>query len=159
MYMKHYNKAFICVILFVFSACTLLPLPTLNESIIPEGYIGEEEHFDKEGWQDFTDYCKYVYTDATTFETNLQFQIVTDSDTENIVGYFENFQTWMETENRLGEYDFDTGCITPGDYVHIETKEGTPIGTSGSKYDKFDSYTVYFFDTDSNTLYYIHNNI
>ena len=139
------------------SACTLLPLPTLNESIIPEGYIGKEEHFDKEGWQDFTDYCKYVYTDATSFETNLQFQTVTDSDTENIVGYFENFQTWMETENRLGEYDFDTGCITPGDYIHIETKEGTLIGSG--YYGKFDSYTVYFFDTDSNTLYYIHSNI
>lgn len=155
--MKHLYRAFACVILFFLSACTLLSFTTWKDEIIPEGYIDKEEHFDKEGWQDFTDYCKYQYKDAAAFETNELFQIVKESDIENIVGYFEDFQGWMEAEHRLDEYDFDTGCIIFGDYIHIETKEGTPIGSS--YYGTFDSYTVYFFDTESNTLYRIHNNV
>lgn len=157
--MKHLYKAFACIMLFVFSACTLLSLMTWKDEIIPEGYINKVEHYDKNGFQDHTDYCTYLYTDAAAFETNELFQIVTESDIENIIGYFENFQKWMEVEQRLDEYDFDADCITSGDYVHIETKEGTPIGASESKYEKFDSYTVYYFDTESSTLYRIHNNI
>ncbi len=39
----------------------------------------------------------------------------------------------------------------------IETKEGKPIGDSF--YGKYDNYSVYFFDTDSCVLYYLHSNI
>ena len=38
-----------------------------------------------------------------------------------------------------------------------ETKEGKEI--EDSKYGKFDDYSVYFFDAETLTLYYIHNNI
>ena len=47
--------------------------------------------------------------------------------------------------------------ISEGDYVLIETKEGKPIGDSF--YGKYDNYSVYFFDTDSCVLYYLHSNI
>ncbi len=30
---------------------------------VPKGYINAEEHFDTEGFQDYTDYCKYYYQD------------------------------------------------------------------------------------------------
>ena len=56
-----------------------------------------------------------------------------------------------------GIYDFDTSIITEGDYVRIETKEGEEIGDS--TYGKYDNYSVYFFDRETLTLYYIHNNI
>ena len=62
----------------------------------------------------------------------------------------------MKTENRLDEYDFNQTCISAGDYVLIKTKEGEPIGDS--YYEKYDNYTLYFFDTESLTLFYIHNN-
>lgn len=44
-----------------------------------------------------------------------------------------------------------------GDYARIATKEGEKIGDS--KYQKYDNYSIYFFDTETLTLYYIHNNI
>ncbi len=54
-------------------------------------------------------------------------------------------------------YDFNPDSISEGDYVLIETKEGKPIGDSF--YGKYDNYSVYFFDTDSCVLYYLHSNI
>lgn len=29
---------------------------------IPKGYIEKEEHYDKDGFQDYTDYAKYIYS-------------------------------------------------------------------------------------------------
>ena len=58
---------------------------------------------------------------------------------------------------QLDEYDFNESIINEGDYVKIKTKEGQPIGNS--KYKKYDNYNVYFFDSETKTLYYIHSNI
>jgi hypothetical protein len=124
---------------------------------VPEGYMDKEEHFDKNGFQDYTDYCKYYYDSAEAFESNAFYEPVTDDDIENIRSYFMNFRFWMMGSDRLNEYDFNSFCITSGDYVRIITKEGQPIGDT--RYGKFDNYTVYFFDTDTCTLYYIHGNI
>ena len=63
----------------------------------------------------------------------------------------------MESLERLNEYDFDVNSITENDYVRIVTKEGTPIGDS--IYGRFDNYSVFLFDSETLTLYYIHNNI
>ena len=63
----------------------------------------------------------------------------------------------MISQEREKEYDFDINLITEGDYVKIKTKEGKEIGNY--KYGKFDDYSVYFFDVETLTLYYIHNNI
>jgi hypothetical protein len=59
--------------------------------------------------------------------------------------------------DRAGEYDFDTKCMTGGDFVLIESKEGVSDGNI--VYGKYDNYNIYYFDTDSNILYYFHNNI
>ena len=64
----------------------------------------------------------------------------------------------MKSESRLDEYDFDTSVINEGDYVKIVTKEGQPIN-GDSTYGKYDNYSIYFFDIETLTLYYIHNNI
>ena len=63
----------------------------------------------------------------------------------------------MDAADRTEEYDFDDSCISAGDYFYIKTKEGEAIGNS--KYEKFDDYYVYFYDTELATLFYIHSNI
>ena len=124
---------------------------------IPAGYTASAEHFDPEPTQDHTDYGKYTYPSGEPFTNNGDYHIVGAGETEAIMGYFTNFGDWMETQNRTGEYDFDPACITAGDYVRIVTKEGDPVGNS--RYGKYDNYSVYLFDTDSLTLFYIHSNI
>ena len=124
---------------------------------VPDGFTNKEEHFGRAGLQDFTDYCKYSYNDNSPFENDPDYRQISGTDIAEISGYFENFRSCMEALNRTDEYDFDTKCITPGDYVYITDKEGERIGNS--LYEKYDDYTVRFFDTDSRILYYLHFNI
>lgn len=142
---------YICFSVFCMNGCSV-------QSDIPRGYVSKEEYFDKNGWQDFTDYCKYYYSSTPVMEDS-QYRMITESDVEDIKGYFSDFQRWMEAANRMEEYDFDESCITAGDYVRIRTKEGKPIGSEGHTYGKYDNYTLYFLDVDSNVLFYIHSNI
>ena len=139
------------MIFILLTSCSAAP------KYVPNGFTKSEEHFDKDGFQDYTDFCIYTYDSADCFINNSNYSIITDNDIENLKCYFDNFQGWMETEERLNEYSFDSNSISLGDYFHIETKEGEQIG--GGKYAKYDNYDVYFFDIETMTLYYIHNNI
>lgn len=121
---------------------------------IPKGYVKSEEYFDKEGIQDSFDYAKYIYNDEKVIVNDDKYKKISSDDIENIRSYFDDFYGVIRLE---GIYDFDTSIITEGDYVRIETKEGEEIGDS--TYGKYDNYSVYFFDRETLTLYYIHNNI
>ena len=127
------------------TACSATP------KYVPNGFAKSEEHFDKEGFQDYTDFCIYQYDSADHFLGNSKYSIITDKDIENLQGYFDNFKGWMEVKDRLKEYSFDSSSISQGDYFHIETKPTSE--------DKYVDYDVYFFDVETLTLYYIHNNI
>lgn len=124
---------------------------------VPDDYISVEEHMQKVGLQDFTDFCIYRYDTDAPFKESSDYLEMTEEDCDNIRGYFTDFKNWMEAKDRLDEYTFDESMITPGDYYFIYTKEGEPIG--GGEYGKYDNYSVWFFDTQTQTLYFIHNNI
>ena len=141
----------VTVIILLLTACG----GTMNTEI-PKSYISKTEYYDKEGIQDHTDYAKYVY-DKIIVENDDNYIKVNENDIENIKSYFNDFKDAMESQNRLNEYDFDINSITENDYVRIITKEGTPIGDS--TYGKFDNYSIFLFDSETLTLYYIHNNI
>ncbi len=121
---------------------------------IPDGYIDKEEYFDKDGFQDYTDYAKYMYDSKDVITDNKEYEIIQYDDVQNIVGYCENFSKWMKIADRLNEYDFDISIINEGDYFKVETQEGSQAGN-----DKYDNYSMYFFDVETLTLYYMHNNI
>lgn len=128
-----------------------------NKEVL-KGYIGKEEYFDRNGFQDYTDYCKYYYNESNKlFLENDKYSLVKMEDIENIRSYFTNFESWMKEANRDNEYDFNDSCISEGDYIYIKTKEGKSIGDS--IYKKFDDYSIYFYDVESATLFYIHTNI
>ena len=124
-------------------------------SDIPKGYISKNEYFSS-NFQDYTDYAKYVYKENVVINNN-EYKIISNTEIDDIKEYFVNFEDIMISQEREIEYDFDINLITEGDYVKIKTKEGKEIGNS--KYGKFDDYSVYFFDAETLTLYYIHNNI
>ena len=144
---KRSNKliAFLLVLLLSCAAVGCAGVSTVERKI-PAGYLQKEEHFDPDGFQDYTDYCKYWYPDATPFEQDERWHEVSEEEIEEIRGYFENFRSWMETQGRLDEYDFDPACIGTGDYVRFDKRSMA-------------NYTVFFFDTESGILYYIHSNI
>ena len=115
-----------------------------------------KEFYTSGGFQDYTDYAKYVYTSAAVqdLEDSEYFRLMTAEDVEEILSYIENFEMWVEIigGDLQGNYDFNKGMISEGDFLCIKTGGGAYSG-------QFDSYSVYFFDTEVQTLYYFHNNI
>ena len=141
--------------------CGLFDEVYVTARAIPWGYSSREEMLDpahKEFLaQDFNDYCKYYYEDDSAVRSIPFYRVAGESDVQTILGYFDDFEGWVRACEQLAAYDFDKKCVTPGDLFFIKTLEGKPIGDD--RYEKFDNYSVYLFDVETNTLYYIHANI
>ncbi|MBQ7047284.1 MAG: hypothetical protein IJN85_06065 [Oscillospiraceae bacterium] len=147
-------KKIIIISTFIF---TIL-LCGCNERGILKGYTGMSG-FSSESFGDYTDYSKYTYNESgeKRFEESELYSEVTSEDIENIKSYFDNFRKWAEAIDRLDDFDFDNSLITEGDFFFIETKEGEKI--SDTVYEKFDNYSVYLYDSETDILFYIHNNL
>ena len=120
-----------------------------------------ESFYTSGGLQDFTDYAKYSYESVAdeALKMTTYFTPVTTDNAEEILSHIENFEEWAETVGGEVEenYDFDKILVSEGDFFYIKTKAGDPIGQG--MYGKFDNYTVYYFDIDTQILYYFHHNI
>lgn len=112
-----------------------------------------------DGFVDYTIYEKYYYEDTEKLQKKLDknsyLSPVTEADIAEFNSYVDNFEKWLEHTYFLNDYDFDRSIIDTSDYFYI----------TGHYYDepdftedeKFWNYDVYFFDTQTNTLYYFHN--
>ncbi len=114
-----------------------------------------------EGFQDFTDYCKYYFPKnddiLEALKVNKYLKPVTDEDVEEIKGYFENFKGWVEFQEYKDKYDFRYESVDTSDYFYIENED--TCETYENCPDKYDNYDVYFFDVETKILYFIHSNI
>ena len=125
--------------------------------------LGEYDHsvfFTSGGFQDYTDYGKYYYTSAQIAE-NKYFKRIQETDLAEINEHIDDFEGWVETirngdasDEVAVNYDFDREIIDPEDYIHIESEKLT-----GSGYTTLANYDVYFFDMQTQVLYFFHNNI
>jgi hypothetical protein len=117
--------------------------------------------FTSGGFQDFTDYAKYTYS-TPKLSGNAYLKQIRETDLAAIHTHMDDFEGWIETiqnSDALNEvvvnYDFNREIIDAKDYFYIESKEHTwPDGHTSLV-----SYNVYFFDTQTQVLYYFHNNI
>lgn len=120
-----------------------------------------KEFYTNDGFQDYTDYAKYTYHNITIqdLKSSKYLTITTADDVEEILLHIDDFEGWVEAcgGELKKNYDFDKTVVTEGDFFYIETKYGEPIGHE--TYGKFDNYSVYYFDVDTQILYYFHNNI
>lgn len=142
--------------------CACVPSDPVLESL---GEYQEKIMYTEGGFQDYTDYGIYTYAeqDAQTLQSNKYFSAIAPEDLENILSYLDDFESWVEVfrsgtdaSELADHYQFDRQIINEGDYICIQTKEET--SSVDSTYGKFDNYTVYFFDVETSTLYYFHNN-
>ncbi|MBR2452610.1 MAG: hypothetical protein IKB32_00970 [Clostridia bacterium] len=114
-----------------------------------------------DGFQDYTNYCKYYFSNNDTIieilKENKYFKPLTQEDVEEVKSYFENFKGWVEYEEYEDKYDFRYDSVDTSDYFYIENKDNC------EKYkiypDKYAAYNVYFFDVQTKMLYFIHSNI
>ena len=117
-------------------------------------------------FQDFTDYGIYTFKElkVSELENSAFFEKLSEDSIENVLSYIDNFENWVSEyssqadPSELAEnYAFDKTLVDENDYVYIDTKEGE--GEGAASYGRFDSYSVYFIDISTNTLYYFHSNI
>ena len=112
-----------------------------------------------EGFQDFTNYCKYYFPNndeiLEALKVNRYLKPVTGDDVEEIKSYFENFKSWVEFQEYKDKYDFRDECIDTEDYFYIDSEEHT----WSDGHTSLVKYNIYLFDTQTQVLYYFHNNI
>ena len=113
----------------------------------------------EEGWRDYTDYHKYYYTNAQISD-NSYLQQISEKDLSELNELLDNFESMIELHREFDptieivvHYDFNREIIDSEDYLYTEVEQHSFEGHT-----IFDSYDVYFFDTQSNVLYYFHNN-
>ncbi len=126
-------------------------LPThYKDKMILKGYYEKEEYFQEYCFQDYTDYCKYFYKNASDdkFIKNTKYEMVKEENIEGLKNYFNDTRKWMNIEGRSNDFDFNNSIISVGDYYYLDLKE------SG-----YNNYNLYFYDIETHILYYIHSNI
>lgn len=151
--MKKLAVAFFSLVLFVSLAGCSIPKDDVLDSL---GKYESKQFFTSGGFQDFTDYAKYCF-DSVDFSDNSYFQILTESSRENLEAHIDDFEDWIQAisdtdaDNEVVvNYDFDRSVISDTDYIYIYDDPDYP---------ELGNYNVYFFDVETNILYYFHNNI
>lgn len=146
----------IALVLILLSA-TACFIQTRQDNVLESlGAYKSKQVWTSGGFQDYTDFGIYTYS-SVSMKNNSYFASVTDGDIQTILSYVDDFNGWIDAHRRNdpnGElvlnYAFDPSIIDTGDFFYIYEKEGYP---------PFGLYDLWFFDTQSNTLYYFHNNI
>lgn len=155
------KKRIICIatvlLTVILSSCFLFQDRVLSSL----GKYESHEFYTSGGFQDYTDYAKYYFSKANITDNNYFSQIQsTDLDTLN--EHLDDFEGWIglykqdypEMEIAI-YYDFDRSLIDTEDYFCL----GSEKVTFENGITSLVNYDIYFFDIQTNVLYYFHNNI
>ncbi len=149
----------VCLLVFVlsFASCGVAE----DKVVASLGKYEKREYFTSGGFQDYTDYAKYYYSSVEIVE-NPYLTKIQESDLATIEEYLDDFEQWIELIRQSGEgsevvngYDFRRAWIDTEDYFYIDSEEHT----WSDGYTSLVNYDVYFYDTQTQVLYYFHNNI
>ena len=158
-----------CFILpFIMMTCLSVLVLSIVSRTVPEdkvvvslGEYENREFFTSGGSQDYTDYAKYYYSSANVAE-NKYLKQIQETEFATINMHFNDFEGWIETIKRSDasnevviNYDFDRKIIDTEDFIYIDSEEHT----WSDGHTSLISYNIYFFDAQTQVLYYFHNNI
>lgn len=143
------NRKIIVIVTCLFAVLCLSGCGNEAEKYIIKGYNQSDEYFD-DGFQDYTDYCKYYYDSYydEEYAKDDNYTEITADNIDTVKNYFISFP--YENMSNSDAYDFDVSIVTEGDYYCI-------IDESDYSNNRED-YDVYLYDKESHILYYIHNN-
>ena len=144
------------VLLFFLSISACSSISRQDEVLASVGRYENKQFWTHGGFQDYTDFGVYTFS-AVKLNDNEYFSTVAEDDIETIGAFVDNFENWVDAIKRNAPYDelvlnysFDCSIIDTDDYFYIYEKENYP---------KYGCYDLWFFDTQTNNLYYFHNNI
>lgn len=156
--MKKIIFTFLVILIILMTPTVILTLINNQNDRIINGYYSSNEHFDEEGFQDYTDYCEYYYNkNLIKGLKNRKYKKVDEKDIAELNEYFKDYSQWIiYREGYKDWYKFAyKKQVKLNDYYYIEN-EGS---NASSLIDKFASYDIYYYHVDKNTLYYFHTNI
>ena len=150
------------ILVAVMSLIFLLPITacsfqTRQDQVLHSLGKYESKHLWTHGkFQDYTDFGIYTFSEAD-LNGNEYFSVVTEKDVETISAVIDNFENWIEAFQKSDpnndlvlNYSFDRSIVNAEDYFYFYEKENGP---------EYGCYDLWLFDTQTNTLYYFHNNI
>lgn len=107
-------------------------------------------------FQDYTDFGIYTFSSANISD-NEYFSAIGDDATQTINAFLDDFENLVATfrdndpnDDLALNYSFDRSIIDSEDYFYLYEDESYP---------KYGCYDLWIFDTQTNQLYYFHNNI
>lgn len=120
------------------------------------GRYESKEFYSEGAWQDFTDYGKYTF-DGADPANSIYFAPLTEERKQTLEGYLDNFEQWVAViresdpeADLAAHYAFERSILSSDDYLYLYADPDYP---------EYGNYTLYFFDTETQTMYYFHNNI
>ena len=150
-------KILVCIFALFLTACTVAE----DKVVASLGEYESHEFLTSGGFQDYTDYAKYYYTSADVSE-NPYLKRIDEQDLAVIDRHLDDFEMWIDTIKEsepsnevVLNYDFDRTMIDTEDYIYIDSEEHT----WSYGYTTLVNYNIYFFDMQTQTLYFFHNNI
>lgn len=156
------TKAIIFVIIFfAFVLSIFIGAAPKDDVVTSLGKYNNRDFFTSGGFQDYTDYAKYYYT-STKVTENTYLKKIQETDFETINKHLDDFEVWIgtiknsEPSNEVVlNYDFARCIIDSEDYFYIDSEEHT----WSDGHTSLVRYNIYLFDTQTQILYYFHNNI
>lgn len=156
--MKKSFALIVVVLIFgiILSSCFI----PADEVLGPLGKYNGHEFYTHGEFQDYTEYAKYYY-DSVDFTDNKIFSKIQQTDLDNLNEHLDDFESCIASyreNDKMCEivvnYDFDRSLIDCEDCLYIDSEKHTDNDCTVFVY-----YHIYFFDTQTNILYYFHNNI
>ena len=148
----------VCVMLI-----TLLQYTLSDKVVFSLGLFVKREFYSNGDFQDYTDYVKYHCVRARA-KRNKYFSPVTEADITSLHAHLDDFEGWVSiadpTSDLATHYDFDRSIIDTQDYVYIHDEFMDNTNVFGDVTGRtLAHYDVYFLDSQTQILYYFHNNI
>lgn len=156
-------KRIFAMVLSAFLIAILLASCAMLEDPIVASLGDYETHvyFSSGEFQDYTDYAKYYFCSAKVTE-NIWLEKIQETDLPVLYAHLDDYEGWIETIGHsepdsevVANYDFDRSVIDTADYFYIDSEERT----WDDGHTTLVNYDVYFFDIQSQILYFFHNNI
>lgn len=156
-------KKFIAMIFtaIVFSLSLFGCSSVSEEDAVIKGYADKQAYNDN-GTNGQLSFTKYTYdTDVKDdYQKDENYiQVNTDNNAE-IAGYFQHYNEWVKISSFKDKYDFTSDMITTGDLYYV-TDDVVSDDNIGQRKERrvYKMYSIYYYDTESNILYYIFNDI
>lgn len=136
----------------VFNLTYVSPQQEVIESI---GKSECEVYYSNNGFQDYTDFAIYTYTDADIEKSDYFNKTYSQNKLDSYLSDFEKMVSSYNDDIEIKKYyNFDRSVIDSEDYIYIYDK-----ADDEELYSQYIYYDIYIFDIQTEKLYYFHNNI